>query len=38
MNFELPDCLDLAAAIEHGCGLFLTNEAQLARLRSFPDE
>ncbi len=28
---KLPDCLHLAAAIEHGCGLFLTNDAQLAR-------
>lgn len=31
MHFELPDCLHLAAAAEHGCGLFLTNDAQLAR-------
>lgn len=31
LHFELPDCLHLAAAIEHGCGLFLTNDAQLAR-------
>jgi len=32
-NFVLkvPDCLHLAAAIEHGCGLFLTHDAQLAR-------
>jgi predicted nucleic acid-binding protein len=30
-NFRLkvPDCLHLAAAIEHGCGLFLTNDVQL---------
>jgi predicted nucleic acid-binding protein len=30
-NFKLkvPDCLHLAAAIEHGCGLFLTHDAQL---------
>jgi predicted nucleic acid-binding protein len=30
-NFKLkvPDCLHLAAAIEHGCGLFLTNDNQL---------
>jgi len=25
------DAVHLAAAIEHGCGLFLTNDAQLAR-------
>jgi uncharacterized protein len=30
MQFELPDCLHLAAAIEHACGLFLTNDVQLA--------
>jgi predicted nucleic acid-binding protein len=30
MQFKLPDALHLAAAIEHGCGLFLTNDAQLA--------
>jgi uncharacterized protein len=33
-RFETPDSLHLAAAVEHGCGLFLTNDAQLAR---FPD-
>jgi predicted nucleic acid-binding protein len=31
MQFKLPDALHLAAAIEHGCGLFLTNDAQLSR-------
>jgi predicted nucleic acid-binding protein len=30
MQFELPDALHLAAAIVHGCGLFLTNDAKLA--------
>jgi uncharacterized protein len=32
-NFHLkvPDCLHLAAAVEHGCGLFLTNDADLTR-------
>ena len=32
-NFRLkvPDCLHLATAIEHGCNLFLTNDAQLVR-------
>lgn len=28
---KLPDALHLAAAIQHGCGLFLTNDAQLAK-------
>jgi uncharacterized protein len=31
LQFKVPDSLHLAAAIEHGCGLFLTNDAQLAR-------
>lgn len=31
MQFKLPDALHLAAAIEHGCGLFLTNDARLVR-------
>jgi predicted nucleic acid-binding protein len=30
-GFKLPDSLHLAVAIEQGCGLFLTNDAQLAR-------
>ena len=30
-GFEVPDVLHLAAAIEPGCGLFLTNDFQLAR-------
>lgn len=29
--FKLPDALHLATAIEHGCGLFLTADAKLAR-------
>ena len=29
--FKLPDALHLATAIEHGCGLFLTNDGPLAR-------
>lgn len=33
-RFETPDALHLAVAVENGCGLFLTNDAQLAR---FPD-
>ncbi len=28
-RFAVPDCLHLAAAIVQGCGLFLTNDAQL---------
>lgn len=30
-TLKVPDCLHLAAAAEHGCGLFLTNDAQLTR-------
>ena len=30
-GFELADALHLATAAEHGCGLFLTNDAKLAR-------
>jgi predicted nucleic acid-binding protein len=33
-NFKPLDSLHLAAAVEHGCGLFLTADARLAR---FPD-
>jgi predicted nucleic acid-binding protein len=33
-NFKLADALHLAAAVESGCGLFLTNDH---RLSSFPD-
>lgn len=33
-NFTLADALHLAAAVESGCGLFLTNDR---RLSSFPD-
>ncbi len=29
MRIKLPDALHLAAAIEHGCGIFLTNDARL---------
>jgi uncharacterized protein len=38
LRFKVPDCLHLAAAIEHGCGLFLTNDAQLARCTDIPVE
>jgi len=37
-RFPLPDALHLAAAIEHGCGLFLTNDAQLCRCTDIPVE
>jgi predicted nucleic acid-binding protein len=30
-QFELVDSLHLATAVEHGCGLFLTYDARLAR-------
>jgi uncharacterized protein len=33
-NYRLGDALHLAAAIESGCGLFLTNDHRLA---GFPD-
>ncbi|HEY7427703.1 MAG TPA: PIN domain-containing protein [Gemmataceae bacterium] len=33
-GFKPLDSLHLAGAVEHGCGLFLTNDVQLAR---FPD-
>jgi uncharacterized protein len=32
------DAVHLAAAIEHGCGLFLTNDVQLARCTDIPVE
>lgn len=37
-RFRLADALHLAAAIEHGCGLFLTNDAQLSRCSDIPVE
>jgi uncharacterized protein len=33
-NFKPLDSLHLATAVEHACGLFLTNDVQLRR---FPD-
>jgi uncharacterized protein len=32
------DAVHLATAIEHGCGLFLTNDVQLARCTAIPVE
>lgn len=37
-KLKLPDCLHLAAAIEHGCGLFLTNDVQLTLCKGIPIE
>ena len=37
-RFDLADALHLATAGEHGCGLFLTNDAKLARCPSPPVE
>jgi len=31
MKIKLPDALHLAAAVEHRCGRFLTNDTQLTR-------
>jgi predicted nucleic acid-binding protein len=38
MRIKLPDALHLAAAIVHGCGLFLTNDVKLASCPSIPVE
>lgn len=38
MQFHLPDALHLATAAEHGCGLFLTNDAKLLRCSDLPVE
>jgi uncharacterized protein len=37
-KFQPLDSIHLASAIEHGCGLFLTNDAQLARCTAIPVE
>jgi len=37
-GFKLGDSLNLAAAVEHGCGLFLTNDVQLRRFPDIPVE
>ena len=37
-KFQALDSIHLASAIEHGCGLFLTNDAQLARFKAIPVE
>ena len=38
MKIKLPDALHLAAATEHGCGRFLTNDVQLKRCSAIPVE
>ena len=38
LNFKLADSLHLAAAVEAGCDLFLTNDAALARFSGIPVE
>jgi uncharacterized protein len=37
-KLKVPDCLHLATAIEHGCGLFLTNDDQLRQSTQIPVE
>ncbi len=37
-RFKIPDSIHLAAAVEHGCGLFLTADAQLVRFPDLPVE
>lgn len=37
-NFKLGDALHLAAAVEGGCGLFLTNDYRLSRITDIPVE
>jgi predicted nucleic acid-binding protein len=37
-RFRPLDSPHLATAVEHGCGLFLTNDAPLARFRDLPVE
>jgi predicted nucleic acid-binding protein len=37
-GISLADALHLATAAEHGCGLFLTNDAKLARCTDIPVE
>jgi predicted nucleic acid-binding protein len=37
-GFSALDALHLAAAVEHGCGLYLTNDARLARFTDVPVE
>jgi uncharacterized protein len=38
LNFKLADALHLAAAVESGCGLFLTNDHRLSGFADIPVE
>jgi uncharacterized protein len=38
LNFKLADSLHLAAAVEAGCDLFLTNDTRLGRFSDIPVE
>lgn len=38
LGFKAADSLHLASAVEQGCGLFLTNDAKLARFTAIPVE
>ena len=33
-GLKLPDCLQIASAVEHGCDLLLTNDRELERRQS----
>ena len=37
-NFKTPDALQLAAAVVHGCDLFLTNDTRLSACRDIAIE
>jgi predicted nucleic acid-binding protein len=37
-RLKVPDCLHLAAAVEAGCSLFLTNDQQLSQYHGVPVE
>lgn len=38
LKIKLPDALHLASALEHGCGLFVTNDVRLAGCAAIPVE
>jgi predicted nucleic acid-binding protein len=37
-KLKVPDCLHLAAAVEHGCGLFLTHDSLLKQCKDIAVE
>jgi uncharacterized protein len=37
-KLKVPDCLHLAAAVEHGCGLFLTHDALVTQCKDITVE